>query len=148
MEIDPKDIIIQTYRKSDNGHWLNQHDNCIRITHIPSGFVTESSEERSVHKNKAIALEKLKALLKQEKFLEDAYDNPESANGIFGVAEPANNMYEMPFTYPETTYQPLPSTNSRPLECRLAEAINILHGVDVDSKIVAQIIRLAKEMEE
>ena len=142
MEIDPKDIIIQTYRKSDNGHWLNQHDNCIRITHIPSGFVAESSDERSVHKNKAIALEKLKALLKPEKFLEDAYDNPESTNEIFGAKERHIQ------TYTETTYQPLPSTNSRPLECRLAEAISVLHNVEIDSKIVAQIIRLAKEMEQ
>lgn len=131
MEIDPKEIVIQTYRNSTNGNWLNKPDTCVRITHIPSGNVAESCEERSIHKNKAIALEKLKALLKPEKFLEDAYDDPLS------------NSY---YTAPETTYQPLPSTNTRPLECRLAEAISVLHNVSIDSKIVAQIIRLAKEM--
>lgn len=76
-----------------------------------------------------------------EKFLEDAYDDPNSANEIFGATE------RLVQAYPETTYQPLPSTNSRPLECRLAEAMSVLHNVSIDSKIVAQIIRLAKEME-
>lgn len=85
---------------------------------------------------------------KAEKFLEDAYDDPESSNEIFGATDHVNNMHEMPFTFPETTYQPLPSTNSRSLECRLAEAMSVLHNVSIDSKIVAQIIRLAKEMEE
>ncbi len=100
ININTSDLRIDTYRaQGAGGQHVNKTESAVRITHIPTGAVTQCQDGKSQHKNKAKALEMLRAkLYNNEKELRDN-ERSETRRSLVGSGDRSERIRT--YNYPQ-----------------------------------------------
>jgi peptide chain release factor 2 len=137
IEIRDEDLKIDVFRASGaGGQHVNKTSSAVRITHIPTGVVTASQQQRSQHKNKATALQMLKNRLYQIEL------NKQLAK----KAEMDANKSDVSFGSQIRSYvfQPYTMVNDHRTELKIPDVQKVMDG-DIDPFIEAYLKGLGGE---
>jgi len=100
IDINPADLRIDTYRASGaGGQHVNKTDSAVRITHIPTGTVSECQDGRSQHKNKAQAMSILHSKILMHEQEEQRKNTAEERKNIVGSGDRSERIRT--YNYPQ-----------------------------------------------
>lgn len=121
VEINPDDLRIDYYRSSGaGGQHVNKTDSAVRITHLPTGIVVTCQNERSQHKNKAMALRVLHARLMER----ERRENEERIAALRGESK-ANEWGNQDRSY---VFQPYTMVKDHRTGCETGDVVGVMNG--------------------
>jgi peptide chain release factor 2 len=129
IEIREEDIRMDVFRASGaGGQHVNKTSSAVRLTHIPSGIVVSSQQERSQFKNKATAMKQLKNRLYQLEAEKQA-----AAKAKLDATKSDNTFGSQIRSY---VFQPYTMVNDHRTELKIPDVQRIMDG-DIDEFIEA-----------
>lgn len=142
MEVDPSDLQIDVYRSSGpGGQSVNTTDSAVRITHKPTGVVVTCQDEKSQHKNKAKALQVLRARLLQAKEDEEAAERSDQRRSQVGSGDRSERIRTYNFPQNRLTDHRINLTIHRleqVMQGEIQEVVEALVAADRAAHLAAQ----------
>lgn len=121
VDINPDDLRIDFYRSSGaGGQHVNKTDSAVRITHLPTNLVVTCQNERSQHKNKAMAMQVLQARLLDR----EERENLERLSILRGESK-ANEWGNQDRSY---VFQPYTMVKDHRTGCETGDVIGVMNG--------------------
>ncbi len=100
VEINQSDLRIDTYRSGGKGgQHANKTDSAVRITHIPTGIVSQSQDGRSQHHNKDIAMQLIRSRIYEIKMNEEISKNASEKRSLVGTGDRSEKIRT--YNYPQ-----------------------------------------------
>ena len=100
IDIKKDDLRVDTFRSSGaGGQHVNKTESGVRFTHIPTGIVSESTDSRSQHKNREIALTKLYQKIKEAQKLKAYSEQKEQRKSLVGSGDRSDKIRT--YNYPQ-----------------------------------------------
>jgi len=141
VQIDPKDLKIETFRASGaGGQYVNTTETAVRITHIPTGIVVSCQDERSQFQNKMKAMKILYARLKDYYERQKEEQIAKERREQVGTGERSEKIRTYNFPQNRVTDHRINYTSYRLqeiLEGKLDEIINALAEHEAEEKLKA-----------
>ena len=138
-EIPDDELKVDTYRaQGAGGQHVNKTDSAVRLTHIPTGIVAQSQNERSQHQNREAAMKILRARL-LERRLEEREAEIRELKGEHVDAGWGNQIRSY-------VLHPYQMVKDHRTEHETGNTTAVLDG-DLDGFMVAELERVATERE-
>ena len=100
VNINKADLKIDTFRSSGaGGQHVNKTESAIRITHLPTGIVSESQDGRSQHKNKEIAMTRLYQKIRETQVRERESELASQRKSLVGSGDRSDKIRT--YNYPQ-----------------------------------------------
>jgi peptide chain release factor 2 len=133
IEVREEDIRMDVFRASGaGGQHVNKTSSAVRLTHIPSGFVVASQQERSQFKNRATAMKMLKNKLYQAEV-----ERRQAVKAEFDAEKKDITFGSQIRSY---VFQPYTMVNDHRTELKIGDVHRVMDG-DIDAFIEAYLKR-------
>ena len=100
IDVKKDDLRVDTFRSSGaGGQHVNKTESGVRFTHIPTGIVSESTDSRSQHKNREIALTRLYAKIKEAQQAKQYSEQKEQRRSLVGSGDRSDKIRT--YNYPQ-----------------------------------------------
>ncbi len=133
IEINPKDLRVDTYRSSGaGGQHVNKTDSAIRITHLPTGMVVTCQNERSQIQNREQAMNILRARLTQ-RMIEERKEKIDELKGGYKEAAWGHQIRSYVF-------QPYTMVKDHRTDAETSQVYDVMDG-DLDMFIEAYLLQ-------
>jgi peptide chain release factor 1 len=139
LEIDPDDLRIDIFRSSGaGGQHVNTTDSAVRITHLPTGIVVQSQDERSQHRNREKAMNVLRARILDRQQREAAQKKGDARRSQIGSGDRSERIRTYNFPQNRLTDHRIGLTLyslDRIIEGDLADLLDQLRSHDVELRL-------------